>query len=217
MVFKKKFDTDRDAKRNALADLDISIQDENQRLTDIVEVRAVPIGAKTPMPPTTLNGWMEAPNTTALCLYIREKDTPKQDYANIQVERDANTKKWIAHIGLNPKSNKYHDALSRLLDNEWTEYDMPPRDSVTVDTPDRIPQTEIELERWIENLCTECLQNSGLPDDAIAEIGTGLSEQVKESMTDDITALIERKTPLSETDMETLENKIRQLLDQVIR
>lgn len=56
------------------------------------------------------------------------------------------------------------------------------------------------------------LQNRGLPDDAITEMVTGLSEQIKEGFTEDIAALIASGTPLSETDMEMLENKIQHLL-----
>ena len=123
MIFKRVFENERDAKQTALDQLGISIEDRS--FNDRITVVATSPSGKTDLTPLTVNGWLESLNTASLYLWIQDKANLQIAATCIHVSYKTDTDKWMAQIELNPQASEYQNHISRLLHNEWTQFDEP--------------------------------------------------------------------------------------------
>ena len=130
MVFKKTFNTVREAKQHAWTNLGSSIKPDNN--FDIQIVSSYQPKGDTPIIPSTPEDWIDTPNSGMLYI-IQNAGSASITTTSIWVIHDKNTNKWNTEIALNPKANGYDDAKANLLSTGWAKYDIPFNDAVLTD------------------------------------------------------------------------------------
>lgn len=114
MVFKKSFDTEKEASQQAWTDLPTSIKPDDDWDIDIVHTQSIADVLSTP------EDWIDRPKKAVF--YIRQNNNTT---CYIWVQKDTTTNKWHTEIGLNPMAYGYNEAKVNLLHRGWQQHNIP--------------------------------------------------------------------------------------------